>query len=104
MRLNLNDLQDHLYDSFLHGSASDITIYVVGTWEAHYRLHRVVLTQAVRLSCLRRLCWNLILDSLQGFFNSLFTSGFRESSQKHSSNFITLELPDFNISRAGESL
>lgn len=54
-------LQNHLYEAFLSGETADISLRVSGSWNATYRLHRIVLTQA-------------------GFFRSLFTSGFLEGS------------------------
>jgi hypothetical protein len=41
------DIQSHLYSAFLEGKTSDIVLRVRGTWHAIYRLHRVVLIQAV---------------------------------------------------------
>jgi hypothetical protein len=45
-----SELQDHLYQSFLLGRAADVTLDVISfpRWSAQYRLHRVILTQAVR--------------------------------------------------------
>ena len=40
-------LQDHLYASFLEGSTADVSLHVSGSWSAVYRLHRVILIQAV---------------------------------------------------------
>lgn len=44
-----SDLQDHLYQSFLLGRSADVSldVYALPRWSAQYRLHRVVLTQAV---------------------------------------------------------
>jgi hypothetical protein len=42
-------IQTHLYSSFLEAKTADVTLHVRGTWEAIYRLHRVVLIQAVCL-------------------------------------------------------
>jgi hypothetical protein len=44
-----SELQDHLYQSFLLGRAADVTldVHALPRWSAQYRLHRVVLTQAV---------------------------------------------------------
>lgn len=44
-----NHLQHHLYDSFLHRKTADVAIRVRGSWHAIYRLHRVVLIQAVSI-------------------------------------------------------
>ncbi|KAG8832766.1 hypothetical protein FRC17_000681, partial [Serendipita sp. 399] len=54
-------LQDHLYKAFLTGQTADVVLRVSGNWNAVYKLHRIVLTQA-------------------DFFRSLFTSGFVESN------------------------
>ena len=42
------DIQSHLYASFLHSSTYDVALRVSGTWNAIYKLHRVVLIQSVR--------------------------------------------------------
>ncbi|KAH7916472.1 hypothetical protein BJ138DRAFT_1169287 [Hygrophoropsis aurantiaca] len=80
------DLQHHLYNSLLEGKTADVILHVRGTWEAVYKLHRVVLIQA-------------------GFFNSLFTAGFMESSPKFGSHMlgpdeIDIVFDDRNITRA----
>src|SRR5882762_8400082 len=41
------DIQSHLYASLLEGRTADVALRVRGTWQAVYRLHRVVLIQAV---------------------------------------------------------
>jgi hypothetical protein len=41
------DLQSHLYTSLLEARTADVALRVRGTWQAIYRLHRVVLIQAV---------------------------------------------------------
>jgi hypothetical protein len=41
-------LQAHLFASLLQGHTADVSLVVRGSWEAVYRLHRVVLIQAVR--------------------------------------------------------
>lgn len=43
------DIQSHLYDSLLEARTADVSLRVRGSWEAVYRLHRVVLIQAVSL-------------------------------------------------------
>ena len=43
------NLQDHLYASFLDGSTADVALHISGSWQAVYKLHRVVLIQAVSL-------------------------------------------------------
>ncbi|KAI0719102.1 hypothetical protein C8T65DRAFT_61104 [Cerioporus squamosus] len=84
------DLQSHLYASFLQRKTADVALRVSGSWHAVYKLHRVILIQA-------------------GFFQSLFTSGFSESTSKFSSHrggpdYIDIVLDDPNITRAGESI
>ncbi|KAI0327323.1 hypothetical protein GY45DRAFT_1347855 [Cubamyces sp. BRFM 1775] len=81
-----NDLQSHLYASFLQRKTADVALRISGTWHAVYRLHRVILIQA-------------------GFFQSLFTSGFSESKAKHSGHradaeYIDIVFDDLNITRA----
>lgn len=44
------DIQSHLYNSLLEARTADVALRVRGTWEAVYRLHRVVLIQAVSLA------------------------------------------------------
>ncbi|KAK7035332.1 hypothetical protein VNI00_011863 [Paramarasmius palmivorus] len=73
------DLAGHLYESFLHAQTSDISLRAAGNWSATYRLHRVVLIQS-------------------GFFRSLFTSGFEESSSEKKD--IEIVFDDRNITRA----
>lgn len=41
------DIQSHLYRAFLDGRTSDVALHVRGSWEGIYKLHRVVLIQAV---------------------------------------------------------
>lgn len=81
IRPSAAELQQHLYTSLLHGHTADISLRVRGSWEAVYRLHRVVLTQA-------------------GFFQSLFqSSGFQESSASFGKNEIEIIFDDPNITR-----
>lgn len=80
------DLQQHIYNSLLESRTADVSLHVHGTWEAIYKLHRVVLIQS-------------------GFFSSLFTAGFLESSPKPRSHLrgpeeIDLIFDDRNITRA----
>lgn len=42
------DIQTHIYNSFLEGKTADVALHVQGSWNAIYKLHRVVLIQAVR--------------------------------------------------------
>ncbi|KAG6837212.1 hypothetical protein H0H93_013080 [Arthromyces matolae] len=80
-----SDIQNHLYTSFLEGSTADVALRVHGSWNAIYKLHRVVLIQS-------------------GFFRSLFTAGFAESSPRLGSTSIPEEIviyfDDPNITRA----
>ena len=84
-----SDIQSHLYNSFLTGQASDVCVRISGTFNATYRLHRVVLIQA-------------------GFWKDLFMGGFAESSiTRHSRNepnsgeeVLDIVLDDRNITRA----
>ncbi|TCD66782.1 hypothetical protein EIP91_000973 [Steccherinum ochraceum] len=81
-----NDLQKHLYISFLERKTADVSLRVHGSWRATYKLHRVVLIQA-------------------GFFKSLFTAGFVESMTKagsshQESEVIDIVFDDPNITRA----
>jgi hypothetical protein len=41
------DLQQHIYNSLLESRTADVSLHVHGTWEAIYKLHRVVLIQSV---------------------------------------------------------
>ncbi|KAG6857655.1 hypothetical protein H0H87_010224 [Tephrocybe sp. NHM501043] len=79
------DLQNHLYTSFLEGSTADVALRVHGSWDAIYKLHRVVLIQS-------------------GFFRSLFTAGFAESTPRIGSGTgldeIVIRFDDPNITRA----
>ncbi|KAH9945582.1 hypothetical protein B0H21DRAFT_744355 [Amylocystis lapponica] len=80
------DLQSHLYTSFLQRKTADVALRIRGSWNAVYKLHRVILIQA-------------------GFFQSLFTSGFIESNAKLSSHHrgpdvIDIVFDDPNITRA----
>ena len=102
-----SDLQSHLYASFLQRKTADVALRISGSWTAVYRLHRVILIQAVR----RHRHFGEILQlmlCLQGFFQSLFTSGFSESRARYnhrpvSPDYIDIVFDDPNITRAGES-
>lgn len=48
--MSANDIQSHLYRAFLDGTTADVSLHVRGTWEGTYRLHRVVLIQAVSIT------------------------------------------------------
>lgn len=50
------NLQDHLYTSFLEGSTADVALHISGSWQAVYKLHRVVLIQAVSVPHFSHLC------------------------------------------------
>jgi len=108
------NIQAHLYDAFLSHETCDVSLICVGAgpsghgdqsasqWTASYESHRVVLIQA-------------------GYFKSLFTSGFVESSRSSSPRAnskrdtpsrgrasscaeldVRLQFDDPNITRAGE--
>lgn len=79
-------LQNHIYTAFLERRTADVALHIRGSWHAIYKLHRVVLIQA-------------------GFFQSLFTSGFAESTVKFTSHrlgpdVVDIVLEDPNITRA----
>jgi hypothetical protein len=98
------DLQQHIYNSLLDSRTADVALHVRGTWEAIYKLHRVVLIQSV--SRIQRSCITFPDNSLQGFFSSLFTSGFLESSPRLLSHLrgpeeVDVVFDDRNITRAG---
>jgi len=59
------DIQSHLYASFLHSSTYDVALRVSGTWNAIYKLHRVVLIQSV---CVLLSVHNLLLIPPRDFF------------------------------------
>ncbi|KAI0935786.1 hypothetical protein AcV5_004111 [Taiwanofungus camphoratus] len=44
-----SELQMHLYESFLQRKTADVALRIRGSWRAIYKLHRVVLIQAVSL-------------------------------------------------------
>ncbi|KAF9569807.1 hypothetical protein CPC08DRAFT_756787 [Agrocybe pediades] len=80
-----SDIQSHLYSSFLQASTYDVALRVNGTWNAVYKLHRVVLIQS-------------------GFFKSLFTGGFSESvpnnkAIRNAADEISVTFADMNITR-----
>uniref|UniRef100_A0A8H8CQL6 BTB domain-containing protein n=1 Tax=Psilocybe cubensis TaxID=181762 RepID=A0A8H8CQL6_PSICU len=79
------DIQTHLYTSFLQASTYDVALRVSGSWNAVYKLHRVVLIQS-------------------GFFRSLFTAGFAESTVqlvplRNGTDEISVTFDDLNITR-----
>lgn len=108
------NIQAHLYEAFLNHETCDVSLICVGAgqsgrggrpapqWAASYESHRVILIQA-------------------GYFKSLFTSGFAESSRSssphanakrnatsrgrsgsHAELDVRLRFDDPNITRAGE--
>ncbi|KAF8887738.1 hypothetical protein BD779DRAFT_1719529 [Infundibulicybe gibba] len=86
------DIQNHLYTSFLEAKTADVALHVRGSWNAIYRLHRVVLIQS-------------------GFFRSLFTAGFQESESSprlgthyRGPDEIDIIFDDINITRAAFEL
>ncbi|KAJ7151577.1 hypothetical protein C8R46DRAFT_1166468 [Mycena filopes] len=76
-------VQRHLFNAFLYGRTPDVTLRVRASWQATYRLHRVVLIQA-------------------GFFHALFTAGWGESNSKRSDEIDIVF--DENITRAAFEL
>ena len=42
------EIQAHLFSSFIEGRTADVALRIKGTWSAIYKLHKVVLIQAVR--------------------------------------------------------
>ncbi|KAH9043817.1 hypothetical protein EDB85DRAFT_2138504 [Lactarius pseudohatsudake] len=86
------EFQAHIYNSFLQGNTSDVTLRIRASWNAIYNFHRVVLIQA-------------------DFFRYLFTGGFVESEVKGSSlrpsasqGPIEVVFDDTNITRAAFEL
>ncbi|KAG8684111.1 hypothetical protein FRC09_015617, partial [Ceratobasidium sp. 395] len=59
-------IQNHIYQMFLEGQTADVSVVIRGSWEALYRLHRVILIQS-------------------DYFRTLFTNGFLESSRDYRS-------------------
>ena len=99
-----NDLQSHLYASFLQRKTADVALRISGSWHAIYKLHRVILIQAV-CPHEQSLLNGRLKYALQGFFQSLFTSGFSESkSSKYrlDPDCIDIVFDDPNITRAGK--
>ncbi|KAG8951623.1 hypothetical protein FRC04_005911 [Tulasnella sp. 424] len=105
------DIQNHLYHAFLNRATTDICIHVHAKgWNLAYDLHRVVLIQSVsrRLPSLSESHLRSRLKRRpQGFFRSLFTRGFRESSFRPTSpssldqpDVIDVHFDDPNITRA----
>lgn len=43
-----SEFQANIFNSFLQGETSDVTIRIRASWQAIYKCHRVVLIQAVR--------------------------------------------------------
>ncbi|KAG8829710.1 hypothetical protein FRC18_009106 [Serendipita sp. 400] len=80
----MDQLKDHLYRAFLSGETADVLLRVSGNWNAVYKLHRIVLTQAVGAAADASHPFTPGgADSLlvvQDFFHSLFTSGFVEGN------------------------
>lgn len=82
--MSASDIRSHLYSSLLEARTTDVALRVRGSWKAVYRLHRVVLIQA-------------------GFFQSLFTAGFLESSHGPNSDSLAnvdVAFDDANITRS----
>ncbi|KAG6371584.1 hypothetical protein JVT61DRAFT_9294 [Boletus reticuloceps] len=90
------DIQQHIYNSLIHARTPDVVLHVSGSWTARYKLHRIVLIQSVRPSPVSR---PPTLTSLQGFFSSLFTAGFLESSDSSGLQHVNIVFDDRNITR-----
>jgi hypothetical protein len=90
------DLQSHLYMSFLEAKTTDVALRIRGSWAAIYRLHRVVLIQAVSREYA---IYPYLIAIAQGFFQSLFTAGFSEDRKP--TNEMEIVFDDQNITRAG---
>lgn len=67
-------LQNHIYAAFLDRRTADVALHVHGSWHAIYKLHRVVLIQAVssiaicspfppRMNALRFVCPIMVVES-----------------------------------------
>jgi hypothetical protein len=102
------EFQAHVYNSFLQGRTSDVAIRIRGSWDAIYKVHRVVLIQAVRTRSLLLLQRSLHLHPFEDFFRHLFTGGFVESEDNDpttgsrvASGPIEVVFDDTNITRAG---
>ncbi|KAI9572594.1 hypothetical protein HD554DRAFT_2061353 [Boletus coccyginus] len=74
------DIQQHIYNALVLARTPDVVLNVSGTWFARYRLHRIVLIQS-------------------GFFASLFTAGFLESSHSPGPQHVDIVFDDRNITR-----
>ena len=100
-----SEFQAHIYNSFLQGRTTDVTLRIHASWDAIYNCHRVVLIQAVRTLFCSFQC-SLYLHPFEEFFRDLFTGGFVESESKDSSGSRTSPGPihvvfdDPNITRA----
>lgn len=94
------DLQAHLFSSLLQGHTADVSLVVRGSWEAVYKLHRVVLIQAV---CRTESSTGHMAEQfrMQGFFHSLFqSSGFSETRRSYrDGNELEVIFDDPNITR-----
>src|ERR1700691_4685510 len=87
------DIQSHLYTSLLEARTADVALKVRGSWKAVYRLHRVVLIQAVSPTVLRS--WNVHSTLLAGLlpisihvwvcrvYPKVWTSTFRSRRDCH---------------------
>lgn len=57
-------LQNHIYTAFLERRTADVALHVRGSWHAIYKLHRVVLIQAVsRTEPVAALTWTCHLST-----------------------------------------
>jgi hypothetical protein len=73
------DLQQHIYNSLLESRTADVSLHIRGTWEAIYKLHRVVLIQSVRYKFFEPILASLncsLNQSLAGVLQLAIHSGF----------------------------
>lgn len=69
------DLQQHIYNSLLESRTADVSLHVYGTWEAIYKLHRVILIQSVRKALVSRPPTKLLTRLLAGVLQLAIHSG-----------------------------
>ena len=75
-------LQSHIYTAFLERRTADVALHVRGSWHAIYKLHRVVLIQAVS-----NLSWQRIVHAdtyLRRPTPRLWRSRTQPASDRHS--------------------
>jgi hypothetical protein len=81
------DLQSHLYASLLEARTADVALRVRGTWQAVYRLHRVVLIQAVSLIVAPMIFDDLTLPPRRGSFGLYLHLGLSSPNQRLDADF-----------------